>query len=50
MKIKRIQVKKGKDTDKDKIDRRQYSRLFKRSYRGGLSKKTITKYKELYGE
>ena len=50
MKIKRIQVKKGKDKEKEKIDRKQYSRLFSRSYKGGLNSQIITKYKELYGE
>lgn len=46
----RIQQVTKKDKKKEVMDRRQYSRLTKSGYRGGLSKKTISEYKRLYGD
>lgn len=49
-KITRIQKVTKKDDKKEYQDRKQYSRLTRSGYRGGLSKKTISEYKRIHGE
>lgn len=48
MKVERIQkvTKKAKQKKQDFKDKKQYSRMFLRSYRGGLSRKLIAEYEE----
>ncbi|QDP68323.1 MAG: hypothetical protein Unbinned200contig1002_24 [Prokaryotic dsDNA virus sp.] len=49
MQIERIPVKKN-SKKKDNKDRRQYNRLFRRRYRGGLPKHIIEEYKRIHSK
>lgn len=50
MQVIRLQVIKRKNNKKNRQDTRQYNRICKRSYKGGLPRGIISKYNELHKE